>query len=100
MHKLPKIATRMVVNQPFNLNYYTVKIPLRVDSKLGLSKYAKAHLITAYDAFHQDDFETALLHFKSVEPGGAYYYHSDYFLVLTYFMLGNYQMAYAHMQAC
>ncbi len=95
-----KIATRIEVTRPFNLNYYTAKIPLRVDSKLGLSRYAKEHLQTAYGAFHQDDFETALLHFKSVEPGGAYYYHSDYFLALTYFMLGNYQMADAHMQAC
>ena len=100
MPEPPKIVTRMKVTPRFNLSYYTAKIPLRVDSKLGLSRYAKEHLQTAYDAFHQDDFETALLHFKSVEPGGAYYYHSDYFLALTYFMLDNYQMADAHMQAC
>lgn len=99
MQESYEMATSVQVNRPFDLKYYTAKIPLRVNGNEIFSQYTREHLQTAYDAFHQDDFETALLHFKSVEPGGNYS-QSDYFLALTYFMLGNYEMANAHMQAC
>ena len=98
--ELHEVATSTLRNPAFDLTHYTAKIPFRVDVKLGLSEYAKVHLQTAYDAFHQDDYETALLHFKSVAVGGSNYLGADYFLALSYFMLGNYQMADGHMQAC
>lgn len=99
MHESNEMATSVQVNRPFDVKYYTAKIPFRVSSNEAFSQYAKSHLQTAYDAFHQDDFETALLHFKSVERGGNYF-QSDYFLALTNFMLENYEMAGIHMQAC
>lgn len=96
--KLYEIATGVKISRSFDMKYYTAQIPLRVNSSVMYSNYAKEHLQTAYDAFHQDDFETALLHFKSVDPSGSNNTH--YFLAITYFMLENYEMAYAHMQSC
>lgn len=96
----PEITRSTNINRSFDISEYTGRIPFRVDAKLGLSEFAKIHLQTAYDAFHQDDFETALLHFKSVTVGGFNYLNADYFFALSYFMLGDYQMSNSHMQAC
>ena len=95
-----EFATEVQRNLCFDLNYYMAKIPFRVSTNECFSQYAKTHLQNAYDAFHVDDFETALLHFKAVEPGAANYSTSNYFLALTYFMLGNYEMSHLHMQIC
>ncbi len=98
--KLPNKFITKVRKNSFDLNYYTAKIPFRVSTNEGYSHYAKEYLQKAYDAFHTDDFETALLHFKTVEPGGANYSNSNYFLALTYFMMGDYEMSHLHMQIC
>ncbi len=84
----------------FNLKYYCAKIPLRVPEGTTLNEFGRKHLQIAYDAFHQDDFETALLNYKCIDHGGAYNNQPDYFLALTFFLLGNYENAVAHMQAC
>lgn len=87
------------INQTFDLNSYTVKIPLRVEDKNRLSVYAAKHVQIAYDAFHQDDFETALLHFKSAELSPSSGTNPDFFLAVTYFLMGNYPTALSQMYA-
>ncbi len=84
----------------FDISDYLRKIPFRISDSKGFSNYAKEHLQKAYDAFHQEDYETALINYKCVERGGIYYNEPDFFLALAYFMLGNYQSAATHMQAC
>ena len=97
-HVAPTYQASVLKKVPFNIEYYKNKISFRVSSHEGFSASAKQHLQVAYDSFHQEDYETALLNFKSVERGGTYNDGRDYFLAVTNFLLGRYREASLHMQ--
>ncbi len=62
---LPNVEFKNDSKQIVSLKGLLQLVPLRVpDSRFG--DYTKKHLQEAFDSFHQEDYETALLHFLAV----------------------------------
>jgi len=62
---LPYVEFKNDSKQIVSLNDLLQLVPLQVtDSRFG--NYTKQHLQEAFDSFHQEDYETALLHFLAV----------------------------------
>ena len=75
---------------------YTIKdylnlVPVSIyGGKLG--KYSKFHLQVACDAFHQEDYETAILNFRAVLEVGNFY-EAVIGLAVACFMVKDYENA-------
>ena len=54
------------------------------------------HLQIAHDAFHQDDFETAVLNYESILQEYSYDETAHIYLGVCYYLLGNYDKAIDH----
>lgn len=80
----------------FSFKDYTLLLPLRVTSTL-LGDYIKKYLQIAFDAFHQEDFETALLNFKTVLQARGNISILHYAIALCYFKLEDYELASVNM---
>ncbi len=55
-------------------------------------QYSKFHLQVACDAFHQEDYETAILHFRAALEAGNFY-DAIIGLAVAYFMAKDYENA-------
>ncbi len=90
-------------NNQFSSKRFTVKDYLNLvpaqfyGGKMG--KYSKFHLQVACDAFHQEDYETAILHFRAVLEAVNDY---DAFigLAVAYFMVKDYDNAAIFAERC
>jgi tetratricopeptide (TPR) repeat protein len=76
----------------FDIRKYMNYLPLRIEgSRYG--QYSKFHLQTALDAFHQEDYETAILHFRATIENAAHLAEAYYGLTLSYFIIKDYENA-------
>jgi hypothetical protein len=74
---------------------YLDMVPLHVVNAgmVRCSKAGKQHLQLAYDAFHQQDYETAMLQFHIVLEESGTVEEALIGLAISYFYLGNYENA-------
>lgn len=88
LHGLPKL---------FTFNDFAKNVPLQPFSGY-LGNYTNKHLQMACDAFHQEDYETALLHFKAALEGRANISYAHFGIALCYFKINNFEMALIHIE--
>ena len=95
--ELPKVEMLKENKNVSSLKELLNLVPLHAH-KGRFGDYTKKHLQTAYDAFHQEDYETALLNFLTVLETNSNV--SDAFLgtAICYYMLGDFEKAlgYSH----
>lgn len=83
----------------FDIKKYKNYVPLRIEgSRYG--QYSKFHLQTSCDAFHQEDYETAILHFRAALEGAEHLSEALYGLTLSYFIIKDYENASAFVERC
>lgn len=85
--------------ETFDLKKYLNRVPVTAVINYRNSTFERKHLQAAYDAFHQDDFETALLNFKAAGESNNPDAPVSYSLALTYFMMEDYEQAASNMVA-
>ena len=82
----------------YTINDYLDLIPIQIKgSELG--NYSKLHLQIACDAFHQQDYETAILHFRAVLEVRNFY-EANIGLAVAYFMIKDYENAIRFAEYC
>ena len=64
-----------------------------------MGNYSKYHLQVACDAFHQEDYETAILNFRAVLEVGNFY-EAIIGLAVAYFMVKDYENAAIFAERC
>lgn len=69
-------------------------VPL--DAKNVKGKYSRQHLVVAYEAIHQKDFETAILHLMAVLESGEERDAAQLALAVSHYFLKNYAKALEH----
>jgi len=76
-------------------NFIGNLVPLKVEKNMQyhLGDYSKQHLQTAYDSFHQGDFESASLHSKAVIQANSDCAIAYICVVAAEYFLGNYEEA-------
>ena len=83
----------------FDIEKYKKYVLLRIDgSRYG--QYSKFHLQAALDAFHQEDYETAILHFRATIENAAHLTEAYYGLTLSYFITKDYENAMTFAERC
>ena len=85
-NKIKKLPKR------FTFKDYTRLVPLRVTNP-QFGDYTKRYLQTAFDAFHQEDYETALINFKVALQARGDIATAYYAIALCYFKLEDYELA-------
>lgn len=78
-------------------NSFKIQIPLKVTDK-KFNTFTANHLQTGFDAFHQNDFETAYLHFKAIE--NEWNTTLESYIAVTLFFMQHYKEALESMQKC
>lgn len=82
----------------FTVKDYLNLVPVNFYSgKMG--KYSKFHLQVACDAFHQEDYETAIINFRAVLEADNYY-NAIIGLAVAYFMVKDYDNAAIFAERC
>ncbi len=82
----------------FTVKDYLNLVPVHFYSgKMG--KYSKFHLQVACDAFHQEDYETAIINFRAVLEADNYY-DAIIGLAVAYFMAKDYENAAIFTERC
>lgn len=77
---------------PFDIREYSKLVPLRVEQKWRHGDFVKSTLQSAYDAFHQDDFETALLLFRWINKESNSI-DVSFELAVTFYIFGDFEAA-------
>jgi hypothetical protein len=93
-----RLSINQFSNKKFTVKDYLNLVPAQFyGGKMG--KYSKFHLQVACDAFHQEDYETAILNFRAVLEAVNDY---DAFigLAVAYFMVKDYDNAAIFAQRC
>lgn len=70
-----------------------VPLTTRIETWYHLGKYSRQHLQTAFDAYHQQDYETAILHSKAVIDANVDCGIAYICLISAEYFLGNYEDA-------
>jgi|GEM_PF-4083912 len=76
----------------FNIKEYLSLVPLRA-TDYRYNHFTKKYIQTAFDAFHQEDYETALLNFRVIESECQSYIDVLIGLSLSCFMVKDYEKA-------
>ena len=66
-------------------------VPL--NSRDARGKYSGEHLQVAYEAFHQEDYETAILHFMAVLESGIQRQAAELGLAVSHYFMKNHETA-------
>lgn len=96
--KLEQLQLRLLeLPKLFSFSDFAKHIPVQsFNGNLGV--YTNKHLQIACDAFHQEDYETALLNFKAALEGRANLNYAHLGLALCYFKMNNFEMALIHIE--
>ncbi len=76
----------------FTVKDYLDLVPVQIKGA-QFGNYSKLHLQIAYDAFHQQDYETAILHFRAVVDVIGFNKEVTTSLVVANFMAKDYENA-------
>lgn len=84
----------------YDLQYYVNMIPLRVKNTdlVKSSSFTQQYMQHGLDAFHQEDYESALLHFRVILKECNSFYEINIAVALCYFYLHDYEQASLFMQ--
>ena len=79
----------------YDLNDYKNMIPLTALNSMALhnNNYAAGTLQKAFDAFHQDDYETAIHLFRMIINDNANLREANLFAAISYFFYNDYESA-------
>jgi hypothetical protein len=79
------------------IRFYMLSVPTEIPKYYKRNNPAKHHLQTGLDAFHDEDYETALLHFEAYrEVEDDIHVLANYVLAMIHFELKNYEKASYH----
>ena len=83
----------------YQLQDYLDMVPLHVVNAgmVRCNKAGKLHLTNAYDAFHQQDYETAMLQFHTVLEESATVEEALIGLAIAYYFMGDFENANRYM---
>ncbi len=93
-----RLSNNQFSNKRFTLKDYLNLVPANFyGGKMG--EYSKFHLQVACDAFHQGDYETAIINFRAVLEADNYY-DAIIGLAVAYFMAKDYENAAIFAERC
>lgn len=81
------------------LNNFKKAIPLRAiaSNNLHYNNYAAATLQKAFDAYHEDDYETAILLFRMIQSDHSELREVNLYLAVSYFFQNDFENAFRFM---
>ena len=93
-----RLSNNQFSSKKFAVKDYLNLVPAQFyGGKMG--KYSKFHLQVACDAFHQEDYETAIINFRAALEVGNFY-EAIIGLAVAYFMVKDYENAAIFAERC
>ncbi len=91
MGRVSTQKTNVIINRPqYYLKDFENMIPLRAENN---NNYIRSNLQKAYDAFHQEDYETAVLLFRMLLSDYNKPEELNLYAAVSYFFAGDYENA-------